>query len=102
MALPAEGYETTGTMTGRQRSPGPMIGAALVSVAAFATIIVSGQLGEFLLAGFQVVPFAILALLAYVGVRSQVATVFALLWLALVLLGLAGASALFAFAALLA
>ncbi|HSH83512.1 MAG TPA: CPBP family intramembrane glutamic endopeptidase, partial [Herpetosiphonaceae bacterium] len=67
-----------------------------------AAIVVSGQLGDFLLAGFQVVPFAILALLAYVGVRHQVATVFALLWLALVLFGLAGASALFAFAALLA
>jgi len=102
MALPAEGYETTGKVTGRQRSPGAMIGAALVSIAVFAAIVLSGQLGEFLLAGLQVVPFAILALLAYVGVRHQVATVFALLWLALVLLGLAGASALFAFAALLA
>ena len=102
MALPAEGYETTGKVTGRQRSPRAMIGAALVSIAVFAAIVLSGQLGEFLLAGLQVVPFAILALLAYVGVRHQVATVFALLWLALVLLGLAGASALFAFAALLA
>lgn len=102
MALPAEGYETTGNMTGRQRSPGYMIGAALLSIGALAAIVVSGQLGDFLLAGFQVVPFAILALLAYVGVRHQVATVFALLWLALVLFGLAGASALFAFAALLA
>lgn len=102
MATPAEGYDTVGYNVPQRWGPRQLTAATLLFVGSFAAILFSGQLGQFMLAGLQVFPFAVLALLAYLGVRHQVATVFALLWLALVMLGLAGVSALFAFAALLA
>jgi len=102
MATPAEGYDAVGYNVRRQRGARQLIAAALLFAGSFAAILLSGQLGQFLFAGLQVFPFAVLALLAYLGVRHQVATVFALLWLAFLMFALAGASALFAFAALLA
>src|SRR5439155_7512914 len=54
------------------------------------------SVGQFMLTGIEVVPFAILALLTYMGVRLAWARVLAYLWLAVVLLGVGGASLLLA------
>ncbi len=58
-----------------------------------------GQLGQFMLAGSQVVPFAILAVLAYLGVRYDWIKIISYFWLALVLVGLAGVAVLLIVAA---
>lgn len=100
MAVPGyplgEGAEPAGYQVTRQWWPGYLIAAALLVVGAVAGAIFQGQLGQFMLAGLQTLPFAILALFAYLGVREMWARVVAYLWLALVLGGL-GAFALLLF-----
>lgn len=86
----------------RQWWPGYLLAAVAVLVAGLASMIFGGPLGQFMLAGVEVVPFAVLALLAYFGLRSDVAKVFALIWLALVIFGLAGLAMLLALSPMLA
>ena len=94
MTLPAypvhEGVEGATYETPRQWWPGYVLTAVAVLAGAVGGMIVGGPLGQFMVAGMQVIPFAVLAFLAYLGVRHTWAQVLAFLWLALVLLGIAG------------
>ena len=90
LTLGSERDATTRYDRTHQWWPGYLIAAIVICVASIVGIIVRGALGEFMLAGAQVVPFAVLALLAYVGLRSDVARIFSLLWLGIVVLGMAG------------
>lgn len=94
MAMP--GYpmnneaEPVGYDPARRWWPGYLITAALLVVGTAGAVILRGELAQFMLAGLQVFPFALLALLAYLGLRYIWARVLAYIWLALVLLGVGG------------
>ncbi len=64
--------------------------AALLLVAGFAGLAVGGPVGEFLSAGLEVLPFALLAFLAYAGLRRPGALAAAFGWHGLVFLATAG------------
>ena len=79
--------------------PGYLSVALLLIVGVIVGAVFGGQLGQFMLAGSQVVPFAILAVLAYLGVRSDWVKVISYVWLALILAGLAAVAVLLIVAA---
>jgi membrane protease YdiL (CAAX protease family) len=81
--------------------PGYVIVAVLLLAGAIGGAVLRGSLGDFMVAGVEVVPFAILAFLAYLGVRQTWAQVLAFIWLLMVLLGLSGIALLLALAPLL-
>lgn len=67
------------------------IGSVLLLLAAFfsAAILAGGELRQFVLAGSQVLPFIILAVLAYLGVEHKWAKAAAVLWLFTLIAGYA-------------
>lgn len=71
------------------------IGAALAGLAVVFSLglAIGGEIGSFMLAGLNTLPFALLALLAYLGERFTLAKIAALLWLGLLVAG-AGLAAL--------
>lgn len=58
---------------------------AVLSVVGYA---LGGELGQFVYAGLQTLPFVVLAVLAYLGVDRQWARVLTVLWLVLIVIGL--------------
>src|ERR671933_2836961 len=96
MAVPGyplrEEVEATGYREPRQWWPGVLLAAFLMLIGAVGAAIVGGQLAQFMLAGLQVFPFAVLAFFAYLGLRQTWARVVAFLWLGVVLLGIAAVS----------
>jgi membrane protease YdiL (CAAX protease family) len=106
MAVPGqpvgERAETTAYGASRRSWPGYTAAAVLLLVGTVGAGILGGQLAQFMLAGIQVLPFAVLALFAYAGIRQTWAKVFAFLWLGIVLLGLGGLAVLMMLSALLA
>lgn len=94
-----EAPPTLSPTTPRSWWPGYLIAALVLVVAIVGGTIFQGQLGQFMLAGSQVVPFAILAVLAYLGVRYDWIKIISYFWLALVLIGLAGVAVLLIVAA---
>ncbi|MFL5735225.1 MAG: hypothetical protein ACJ78Q_18870, partial [Chloroflexia bacterium] len=65
-----------------------MAGIAVVGlILAVVALSVGGELGSFVLIGVAIVPLAILAALAYAGVKNFTAQVFAYIWLAFVAFG---------------
>lgn len=86
----------------RQWWPGYVLGALLLGAGTGAAAFFGGQFAQFMLAGAQVVPFAVLALLAYLGVRHLWVGVLAFLWLGAVLFGLGMVSVLLVLAVRLA
>ncbi len=94
-----EAPPTLSPTTPRSWWPGYLIAALVLVVAIVAGTIFQGQVGQFMLAGSQVVPFAILAVLAYLGVRYDWIKIISYFWLALVLAGLAGVAVLLIVAA---
>ena len=105
MAVPGypmrEEVEATGYQAPRQWWPGVLLAAFLMLIGAVGAVIVGGQLVQFMLAGLQVFPFAVLAFFAYLGIRQTWARVVAFLWLGVVLLGIAAVSMLAMLAVLL-
>ncbi len=97
-----EGVEPARHEVTRQWWPGYMLAAVLLAAGTVGGVILGGPLGQFMLAGMQTLPFALLALLAYLGVAHIWARVLAFLWLGVVLLGLAGTAMLLIFGALVA
>lgn len=79
--------------------PGYLSVALLLIIGVIVGAVFGGQIGQFMLAGSQVVPFAILAVLAYLGVRSDWVKVISYVWLALILAGLAAVAILLIVAA---
>lgn len=105
MALPSyttEGFEGQGYAPTRGWGPPALVIGVLILIGALGGMIFGGRLGQFMLAGMETLPFAILAFLAYLGVRRVWANVLAYLWLALLLLGLVGLSLLSMLGVLLA
>ena len=96
MAVPGyplhERVEATGYQAPRQWWPGVLLAAFLMLIGAVGAVIVGGQLVQFMLAGLQVFPFAVLAFFAYLGLRQGWARVVAFLCLFALLLGLAAVS----------
>ena len=76
-------------------------GALLLSMTV-GGVILGGPLAELMLTGLQIIPFAVLAVLSYLGVRRSWARALALGWLALLLLSMGGVALLFAFGAMFA
>lgn len=79
--------------------PGYLIAGVLLLVGVIVGAVFGGQIGQFMLAGAQVVPFAILAVLAYLGVRYDWVKAISYVWLALILSGLAAVAVLLIVAA---
>ena len=105
LALPGqrEREEIAGTPPiRRQWAPALGVTALLLLVGGAGATVLGGPLAQFMVAGVQVIPFAILAFLAYLGVREMWARVLAFIWLGGILLGLAGLGLLLAFAMLIA
>src|SRR5919199_2088117 len=96
MAVPGypmrEEVEATGYQAPRQWWPGVLLAAFLMLIGAVGAVVVGGQLVQFMLAGLQVFPFAVLAFFAYLGLRQGWARVVAFLCLFALLLGLAAVS----------
>ena len=97
-----EGVEAARHDVTRQWWPGYLLVAVLLAAGTVGGVMLGGPLGQFMLAGVETLPFAVLALLAYLGVARIWARVLAFLWLGVVLLGLAGTAMLLIFGALLA
>lgn len=64
------------------------VGFLIVVVLTIVGYVLGGELGQFMYAGLQTLPFVVLAVLAYLGVERQFAKVFTLLWLGLIVIGL--------------
>lgn len=96
-----DALELEGTPMSRRHVVGFVVLAITAGVGIAVAIVVGGQLADFMLAGAQVVPFALLALLAYLGLRRPWARVISYIWLGIVLLGLAGVALLLTFGLLL-
>ncbi len=96
MALP--GYpvnsdtEAAGYTRPRHVLAGYLTVGALVIAGLIGAFVFTGPFAQFMLSGIQVFPFALLALLAYLGVRRTWAQVLAYIWLGLVLLGVGGSA----------
>lgn len=90
MTLPADRHETMEYRARTQWLPGYLLVAGLIVVGAVGGLTLGGPLGQFMLAGLQTLPFALLALLAYLGAYQLWARVFAYIWLGILLLGLGG------------
>lgn len=105
MATPEHPLDDTVHVAGYPAPRRPLAGYVVAAIAVIfgivAATVVGGPFADFMLAGAQVVPFALLALLAYVGVQREWARVLSLVWLAIVLLGLAGIALLLTLALLL-
>ena len=101
MALPAERGAATDYRLRRQWWPGYLLVALVLAIGAAGGAIWQGPLGQFMVAGIQTLPFALLALLAYLGVTRIWARVIAFIWLGVLLLGVGGFAMLLAFGLLL-
>jgi membrane protease YdiL (CAAX protease family) len=88
MAMPAERYDATGYTDTRQWWPGYLIAALVLFIGMVAGVVFEGTIGQFMLAGMQVLPFAVLAIFAYLGVRHVWARVIAFIYLGVLLLGI--------------
>lgn len=64
------------------------VGFLILAVLAVVGYVLGGELGQFVYAGLQTLPFVVLAVMAYLGVDRQWARVLTLLWLALIVIGL--------------
>jgi hypothetical protein len=71
-----------------QWPPGYLIAALVLIVGVVGGIRFHGPLAEFMVAGLEVVPFALLALLAYLGVARAWAQILSFAWLLTLLLGM--------------
>jgi membrane protease YdiL (CAAX protease family) len=88
MAYSADSIHSTGYTRLRQWWPGYVLAGLLLVFGAVGGMLMGGPLRQFMLSGIQTLPFALLALLAYLGVDNQLARVFAFLWLGLLLIGI--------------
>ena len=86
----------------RRGWPGYTAAAIVLVFGAIGAALLGGPLAQFMLAGIQVLPFAVLALFAYLGVRQTWTKVLAFLWLGTVLLSLGGLAVLMMLTAILA
>src|SRR5690348_12491506 len=102
MAYSADRAHTTGYTQIRQWWPGYVLAGLLLVLGTAGGILLKGQLGQFMLSSIQTLPFALLALLTYLGVEYILARVFAFLWLGLLLVGIGLTGLLFAFGMLAA
>lgn len=82
-----------------------LAGYIVTGIAAIVGIVVAtlrgGPMADFMLAGAQVVPFALLAFFAYLGMRHTWARILSFVWLGIVLMSLAGLALLLTFGLLL-
>jgi uncharacterized protein len=102
MAVPIDSLEVSESGSRRQWWPGYLIVAGLIVLGIIGGQLLGGQLGQFMVSGLQTIPFAVLALFAYLGIDRDWARVLALLWLFVLLLGIGGVGVMAVFAALLA
>lgn len=102
MAYSADTVQTTGYTQIRQWWPGYFLAGLLLVLGTAGGLLLGGPLGQFMLSSIQTLPFALLALLTYLGVEYILARVFAFLWLGLLLVGIGLTGLLFAFGMLAA
>ncbi len=101
MAFPAGNVQSAGYTRLRQWWPGYGLAGLLLVFGTVGGALLGGPLGQFMLSGIQTLPFALLALLTYLGVEYVLARVFAFLWLGVLLVGLGLMAMLLAFSMLL-
>ena len=85
-----------------QRGRGYVLAGLGYAAAVGTGILLGGPFGEFMATSVEIVPFAILALLAYVGKQRQWVRILAILWLGALLLGLSSVALLLSVARTLA
>src|SRR5687768_2523764 len=95
MAMPAEQFDTSGYTTTRQWWPGYLIAALVLFFGTGAGLVFPGPIGQFMLAGMQVLTFDVLALFAYLRVRHSWARVVAFIYLYVLLLDIGNVAMLF-------
>jgi membrane protease YdiL (CAAX protease family) len=102
MAYSADRVHTTGYTQIRQWWPGYFLAGLLLVLGVVGGLLLGGPLGQFMLSSIQILPFALLALLTYLGLEYILARVFAFLWLGILLMGIALVGILSALAMLMA